>query len=152
MPRIIWEESHDANVQRDERIRILHELRVVVAMEVTRFDPSFALDWEKHTVTDISARNRDAEGDKNVMVTVRGMNKPDRVDHAKEIGDEIRRRISPLFNEIQTTWSLSLCWDEYYYEDEDPVEETPAAPSMQEAARSNSTEQNRARRQAHDRW
>ena len=117
MPRISWEQAHEVEITRADRRNALRRLRHIAAEEITHFDPSFVLKPTKHTVTDISVRDEDAEGDKDVIVTIRGMHKTARVDHSKDIGDAIRTRGSQIFEALGLTWSLSLCWDEYYYND-----------------------------------
>ena len=116
MPRILWEEKYSAAVGSPLRDHILEKLRVTVAEEITRFDPTFILDPTQHIVGDIVTRHPNAFGDKKVMITIRGMHKPLRVKHSEKIGKAIRARVDPLFFD-DLTWSLSLCWDEYYYND-----------------------------------
>lgn len=114
MPRIYWEEKPGLAITTKQRELVFEQLANVVAEEVTRFDPGFQINPDRHIAITRSELDPDDWIHNAVLVTITGSRRPDRIKNAKRIGDAIWKRLNPVqLGELG--WALSCQWNEDYY-------------------------------------
>lgn len=119
MPRVFWEERPGLNLSMEHIDEyVFPTMAFIVADVISTFDPSFKLDPEKHIEIDRLIRDPLARTQAQVVVTIRALKKPARLENTTAIGDALWARLASLFDDLSLSFALSICWDEDYYRDE----------------------------------
>lgn len=119
MPRIFWEERPGLNLGLDLLDTfVFPTMAFIVADVISTFDPSFKLDSEKHIEIDRLIRDPLARTQAQVVITIRALKKPARLENTAAIGDALWVRLAQMFEGMSLSFSLAICWEEDYYRDE----------------------------------